>query len=110
MRRAAVATVQILENNGRVVLGYVREIGTAGAFPHRPDVRCSSLQTIIYSNVSLLRKFDSAFLEPRARCIGRTSERDENVGPVECTPAGPAPKLEIHVYAGIAVDTENVRP
>jgi hypothetical protein len=36
--RAAVSSCKIVTDDPKIVFGYVRELWTAGAFPHGPDV------------------------------------------------------------------------
>ena len=62
-----------------------------------------------HSDVSLFRDLDSGLLESDARCVGRTSNRHEDVGPLHGSWTVPALKLKADVLSRKPVDTHDLR-
>ena len=108
VRRAALASVEVFVNDAEVVLGYMREVWAAGAFSHCPNVRRGRFQAIVHPDVSLARDLDSRLIESDAACVGRSSERHQNIGSVDRFLAGFGLDPESDVPAGTSVDTQHV--
>ena len=79
------------------------EIWAARELSHRPHVRRGCFQTIVHSDVSLLRNLDARFLEPDAACIRRAPKRHQNVAPRQSLCVIPGLELNAHTPEEIAL-------
>ena len=81
--RAAVAPRQIVTNDPKIVLGYVRELWAAGAFPEGPNVPRTRLQLIVHANVTATVQLNAGIRKPHSCGIGDAPNRDQYVAAVD---------------------------
>src|SRR6516225_1615872 len=74
--RAAVAAGEIVPDDPKIIVGYVRKLRTAGTFAHGPDIGCRCLKPLIDANVATGVQLDAGPVRARSRrCWERAPSR-----------------------------------
>ena len=77
--RAAFAAGEIVPDDAKVVVGYVRELRAAGTFAHGPDIGRGRLQPLVDANVTTAVQLDPGLLEPDPGGVRNAPRRDQDV-------------------------------
>src|SRR4029077_4480703 len=81
--RAALGARQIVLDDPKVVVGYVRELWATGTFPDGPDLRHTRLQPLIDANVAAIVQGNAGLLEPDSGGVRCTPRRNEDVAALD---------------------------
>jgi hypothetical protein len=73
---AALPSGQIVPNDPKVVLGYVRELWATGALPDGPDLGRTRLQPLINANVATAVQLNAGVFEPDPGGVRNAPRRD----------------------------------
>ena len=106
---AATASVQVLANDVKIVLGYVSEVWAARALSQRPYVWRCGFQTIVYPDVPLFRNLDSRLLKTDAFVLGVRPSATRMSVPSRLRELFPALDSKTYPLTGKPCDTQNVR-
>src|SRR6476660_7351952 len=106
--RAALPPGQIVPDNSKVVDGYVRELWTAGAFPHGPDTGRSRLQSLVDANVATTIQLNAGLLKPDPGGVRNAPRRDQDVGAPDLLLPGGCAHGKAHFLSGSAVHIEGL--
>ena len=86
--RASPPSGEIVANDAKVVLGYVRELRAAGAFAERPNVRGARLQPLVDADVTATVELNADLAEPDPGGVRNAPGRDEDVAAFDVLLAG----------------------
>src|SRR5260221_6289315 len=81
--RAARRSGQIVANDAKIVLGYVRELWAAGAFPDGPDLGRTRVQPLIDANIAAIVQRDTGLLKPDPGGVRNAPRRDQDVAALD---------------------------
>ena len=106
--RAAVAAGEIVTDDAKVILGCVRELRAAGAFPNGPDIGRRRLQPLIDANIAATVQLDAGLFEPDAGGIGNASCRGQDIAALDPLLAGGCAHGEADFLSGAAPHIEGL--
>src|SRR5207249_11484524 len=81
--RAALPAGQIVPNDPKVVLGYVRELWATGAFPDGPDLGRARLQPLVNADVAMTVHLNTGLLQPHPGGLRNAPRRDQDVAALD---------------------------
>src|SRR5262245_25548463 len=90
--RAAVPARQIVPDDAIVIYRNMRELRASRTFTNRPDVRRSSLQSIVHANVAAGVQLDADFVEADATRVRQASCSDQQMTALDL------PLVEAHAH------------
>src|SRR3974390_307755 len=70
---------EVVANDSKIVKASVRELGTAGAFADRPDIRCCCLEAIIHRYVAARIQLNSGRFQADSGGVRGAARCDQNV-------------------------------
>ena len=107
--RAASTSRQIVADDAKVVLGDVGELRAAGAFAHRPNVRCTRLQPLVDTNVATIVEADAGNFETDPAGIGDAAGGDQDVAALDVRfPGGSCRTVDADLLAGASLHTNDL--
>ena len=105
---AALAAGEIVPDDPKIVVGDVRELRAAGAFPHGPDVGRARLQPPVDADVAARIQFDAGVGEADPGGVRRAARRHQDVAARDVSLAGGGVHDDVDVLAGPAVHTQRL--
>src|SRR5262249_41997700 len=106
--RAAIAAGEIVPDDAKVILGYVRELWAAGAFAASPDIGRRCLQPLIDANVAAAVQLYAGLFEPDASSIGNASCRGQDVAALDLLLTGGRAHGKADLFSGSALHIEGL--
>ena len=107
--RGTPATGEVVMDNAKIVEADVRELRTAGAIAHCPDIGSASLELLVDANVAARIQINGCFGQVQPIRVRRSAGRHEDVGGFESSLGNPRAHLEFHAYARTARDIDQLR-
>ena len=106
--RGALPAGEIVPDDPKVVVGYMRELRAAATFAHGPDVGRGRFQPLVDANVTTAVQLDPGVLEPDPGGVWNAPRRDQNVAAIDLSLAGGRAHGEADLFSGSAVHIEGL--